>query len=332
MVDVVLRELSPRFAKMYGKRGRPSIAPEKLLRALLLQVLYTIRSERQLMEQVDYNMLYRWFVGLNMDDPIWDVTVFTKNRERLLKGDIARAFFEKVLKQARAQSLLSEEHFTVDGTLIEAWAGQKSFQRKDQPPPPPPEDGGSNPTVNFHGEKRGNQTHQSSTDPEAMLYRKSRGSESKLSYLGHVLMENRNGLVVDTRLTRATGTAERDAALDMVARIPGGTRQVTLGGDKNYDTLDFVSKLREAAVTPHVAQNQHERRTSAIDDRTTRHQGYAISQRKRKRVEEIFGWIKTIAGLRKTRHRGKDRVGWMFTFAAAAYNLVRMRNLAQATA
>jgi transposase len=331
MVDEVFAELSPCFTKMYAKRGRPSIAPEKLLRALLLQVLYTIRSERQLMEQLDYNMLYRWFVGLNMDDPIWDVTVFTKNRERLLKGDIAQAFFERVLQQARAQSLLSEEHFTVDGTLIEAWAGQKSFQRRDRPSPPP-QDGGSNPTVNFHGEKRSNQTHQSTTDPEATLYRKSGGSESKLSYLGHVLMENRNGLVVNTRLTRATGTAERDAALDMAGRIPGGTKRVTLGGDKNYDTRDFVSKLREAAVTPHVAQNQHARRSSAIDERTTRHKGYGISQRKRKRVEEIFGWIKTIAGLRKARHRGKDRVGWMFTFAAAAYNLVRMRNLAQAIA
>ena len=331
MVDEALRELSPRFAKLYAKRGRPSIVPEKLLRALLLQVLYTIRSERQLMEQLDYNLLYRWFVGLNPDDRMWDVTVFTKNRERLLKGHIAQAFFEKVLEQARAQSLLSEEHFTVDGTLIEAWAGQKSFQRKGTPPEPPP-DGGSNPTVNFHGEKRSNQTHQSTTDPEAMLYRKSGGSESKLSYLGHVLMENRHGLVVDTRLTGATGTAERDAALDMAARIPGGTRQVTLGGDKNYDTRDFVNKLREAAVTPHVAQNRHAHRSSAIDARTTRHPGYAVSQRKRKRVEEIFGWIKTIAGLRKTRHRGKDRVGWMFTFAAAAFNLVRMRNLAQAAA
>lgn len=331
MVDEALKELSPRFAKLYAKRGRPSIAPEKLLRALLLQVLYTIRSERQLMEQLDYNLLYRWFVGLNMDDRMWDATVFTKNRERLLQGDIAQGFFEKVLEQARAQQLLSEEHFTVDGTLIEAWAGQKSFQRKDTPPEPPA-DGGSNPTVNFHGEKRRNDTHQSTTDAEAMLYRKSGGSESKLSYLGHVLMENRHGLVVDTRLTRATGTAERDAALDMAARIPGGTRQVTLGGDKNYDTRDFVNKLREAAVTPHVAQNQHEHRSSAIDARTTRHQGYAISQRKRKRVEEIFGWIKTIAGLRKTRHRGRDRVGWMFTFAAAAFNLVRMRNLAQAMA
>ena len=330
MVDEALKELSPRFAKLYAKRGRRSIAPEKLLRALLLQVLYTIRSERQLMEQLDYNMLYRWFVGLNMDDPIWDATVFTKNRDRLLKGKIAQSLFEQVLEQARERELLSAEHFTVDGTLIEAWAGQKSFQRKDGAKPP--EDGGSNPTVNFHGETRRNDTHRSTTDPEALLYRKSRGSESKLSYLGHVLMENRNGLVVDTRLTRATGTAERDAALDMAARIPGGSRQVTLGGDKNYDTKDFVSRLRDAAVTPHVAQNQHARRSSAIDARTTRHEGYAVSQRKRKRVEEIFGWIKTIAGLRKTRHRGRKRVAWMFAFAAAAFNLVRMRNLAQAAA
>ena len=331
MVDEALAEMSPRFTRLYAKRGRPSIPPEKLLRALLLQVFYTIRGERQLMEQLDYNLLYRWFVGLNMDDAMWDVTVFTKNRERLLKGNIAQVFFQKVVEQARAQDLLSDEHFTVDGTLIEAWAGQKSFQRKDAPPPPP-EDGGSNPTVNFHGEKRSNQTHQSTSDPEAMLYKKSRGSESKLSYLGHVLMENRNGLVVDTRLTRATGTAEREAALEMAARIPGGTRRVTLGGDKNYDTRDFVDKLREAAVTPHVAQNQDERRSSAIDHRTTQHPGYAISQRRRKRVEEIFGWIKTIGGLRKTKHRGKDRVGWMFTLAAAAYNLVRMRNLAQTAA
>jgi transposase len=330
MVDEALKELSPRFSRLYAKRGRPSIAPEKLLRALLLQVLYTIRSERQLMEQLDYNMLYRWFVGLNMDDAIWDGTVFTKNRDRLLKGKIAQAFFEQVLGQAREGGLLSAEHFTVDGTLIEAWAGQKSFQRRDGTKPP--EDGGSNPTRNFHGEQRRNDTHRSTTDAEALLYKKSRGSESKLSYLGHVLMENRNGLVVDTRLTRATGTAERDAALDMAACIPGGTRRVTLGGDKNYDTKDFVAKLREAAVTPHVAQHQHARRSSAIDARTTRHDGYAISQRKRKRVEEIFGWIKTVAGLRKTRHRGRKRVSWMFTFAAAAFNLVRMRNLALAPA
>ena len=330
MVDEALRGLSPRFARMYSKKGRPSIAPEKLLRALLLQVLYTIRSERQLMEQLDYNLLYRWFVGLDMDDAVWDVTVFTKNRERLLKSQIADGFFEQVLKQARDQQLLSAEHFTVDGTLIEAWAGQKSFQRKDGRKPP--EDGGSNPTVNFHGEPRRNDTHQSTTDPEALLYKKSRGSESKLCYLGHVLMENRNGMVVDTQLTRATGTAERDAALWMAARIPGGTRRVTLGGDKNYDTKDFVAKLKEAAVTPHVAQHEHARRSSAIDARTTRHEGYVISQRKRKRVEEIFGWIKTVAGLRKTRHRGRKRVSWMFTLAAAAFNLVRMRNLGMAAA
>jgi transposase len=264
MVDEALAEMSPRFTRLYAKRGRPSIAPEKLLRALLLQALYTIRSERQLMEQLDYNLLYRWFVGLNMDDAMWDVTVFTKNRERLLKGDIARVLLQKVVEQARAQDLLSEEHFTVDGTLIEAWAGQKSFQRKDGPPSSGG-DGGSNRTVDFHGEKRSNQTHQSTSDPEAMLYKKSRGAEAKLSYLGHVLMENRNGLVVDTTLTRATGTAEREAALEMAARIPGGTRRVTLGGDKNYDTRDFVDKLRQAAITPHVAQNQHERRSSAID-------------------------------------------------------------------
>ena len=288
-----------------------------------------MRSETLFCEQLSYNLLFRWFLDMNMDEESFVQETFSKNRERLMKHNVASLFFGKVVEQARAAGLMSDEHFTVDGTLIEAWAGQKSFQRRDTPPP---QDGGSNPTVNFHGEKRSNKTHRSTTDPEAMLCRKSGGTESKLSYLGHVLMENRNGLVVDTRLTRATGTAERDAALDMAARIPGGTRRVTLGGDKNYDTRDFVSNLREAAVTPHVAQNQHERRTSAIDLRTTRHEGYAISQRKRKRVEEIFGWIKTIAGLRKTRHRGKARVGWMFTFAAAAYNLVRMRNLAQAAA
>jgi transposase len=331
LVDEALRALSPKFARMYSKNGRPSIAPEKLLRALLLQVLYTIRSERQLMEQLDYNLLYRWFVGLEVDDAVWDVTVFTKNRERLLKRQIAQAFFDQVLKQARGEQLLSDDHFTVDGTLIEAWAGQKSFQRKDGKGKPP-QDGGSNPTVDFHGEERRNDTHQSTTDPEAMLYKKSRGSESKLSFMAHVLMENRNGLVVDTRLTRSTGTAEREAALAMAKRVAGGQRRITLGGDKNYDTQGLVKSLRAVAVTPHVAQNQHARRRSAIDGRTTRHGGYAVSQRKRKRVEEIFGWIKTIAGLRKTKHRGKARVGWMFTFAAAAFNLVRLRNLVPAAA
>ena len=326
MVDEALRGLSPRFARMYSKNGRPSIAPEKLLRALLLQVLYTIRSERQLMEQLDYNILYRWFVGLDMDDAVWDVTVFTKNRERLLKSELADGFFEQVLKQARAQQLLSADHFTVDGTLIEAWAGQKSFQRKDGNTPPP-EDGGSNPTVNFHGDKRRNDTHRSTTDPEARLFKKSRGSESKLSYMAHVLMENRNGLVVDTRLTKSTGQAERESAWMMAWRVARGERRITLGGDKNYDTQQLVASLRGIKATPHVAQNEHAHRCSAIDERTTRHEGYAVSQRKRKRVEEIFGWIKTIAGLRKTKHRGRKRVGWMFTFAAAAFNLVRLRNL-----
>ena len=331
MVDEGLRGLSPRFARMYAKGGRPSIAPEKLLRALMLQVLYTIRSERQLMEQLDYNILYRWFVGLDMDDAVWDVTVFTKNRERLLKSAVADGFFEQVLKQARNQQLLSDDHFTVDGTLIEAWAGHKSFQRKDGSARPP-EDGGSNPTVNFHGDERRNDTHRSTTDPEARLFKKSRGSESKLSFMAHVLMENRNGLVVDTRLTKSTGKAERDSAWVMAWRVARGQRRFTLGGDKNYDTQQMVASLRAISVTPHVAQNEHKNRSSAIDARTTRHDGYAVSQRKRKRVEEIFGWIKTIAGLRKTKHRGRKRVSWMFTFAAAAFNLVRLRNLIQAAA
>jgi transposase len=326
MVDEALRGLSPRFARMYAKNGRPSIAPEKLLRALLLQVLYTIRSERQLMEQLDYNILYRWFVGLDMDDDVWDVTVFTKNRERLLRSEVADGFFDQVLKQARSQQLLSDEHFTVDGTLIEAWAGQKSFQRKDGKTKPP-EDGGSNATIDFHGEKRSNDTHRSTTDPEARLFKKSRGGESKLSFMAHVLMENRNGLVVDTRLTRSTGKAERESAWMMAWRVARGERRITVAGDKNYDTQQLVASLRAIQATPHVAQNIHRNGGSAIDARTTRHEGYAVSQRKRKRVEEIFGWIKTIGGLRKTKHRGRKRVGWMFTFAAAAFNLVRLRNL-----
>jgi transposase len=326
MVDQMLRGLSSRFDTLYSSTGRPSIAPEKLLRTLLLQVLYTVRSERLLLEQLDYNLLFRWFVGLNMDDPVWDPTVFSKNRERLLKGAVAQAFFEQVLKLARQKDLLSDEHFTVDGTLIEAWAGQKSFQKKDAPAGPPPDDPG-NPTVDFHGEKRSNRTHQSKTDPEARLYKKGPGKEAKLSYQGQVLMENRNGLVTGTRLTQATGTAEREAAVDMAEEIamPDGHR-VTVGADKAYDTHDFVRDLRDLNITPHVAQNT-KNRSSAIDGRTTRHAGYALSQRKRKRVEEIFGWIKTVGLMRKTRHRGLARVGWMFTFTAAAYNLVRIRNL-----
>jgi len=326
MVDGVLKSLSPRFAKLYSHTGRPSIPPEKLLRALLLQVLYTVRSERLLLEQLDYNLLFRWFVGLNMDDPIWDATVFSKNRERLLKGEVAEAFFQQVLQLARQKDLLSDEHFTVDGTLIEAWAGQKSFQKKQGPPTPPSEDPG-NPTVNFHGEKRSNQTHESKTDPDSRLYKKGPGKEAQLSYQGQVLMENRNGLVTQARLTQATGTAEREAALEMAQQIPDrDRRRVSLGADKAYDTQHFVEQLRELKVTPHVAQNKSNR-TSAIDGRTTRHPGYQISQRKRKRVEEIFGWIKTVGLMRQTRHRGLQRVGWMFTFTAAVYNLVRLRNL-----
>ena len=325
MVDQALKEMNSLFEELYSDTGRPGIPPGRLLRALLLQVLYTVRSERMLMEQLDYNLLFRWFVGLNMDDPIWDVTVFTKNRDRLLEGDVASAFFGQVLAQARSKKLLSDEHFTVDGTLIEAWAGNKSFKRKDAPPEPPPDDPG-NPDVDFHGEKRKNETHQSTSDPECRMFRKSKGTAAQLCYMGHVLMENRNGLVIEPTVTQATGTAERDASLEMVQVIPGN-RRITLGGDKNYDTRGHVDALRSLGITPHVAQNDTNRK-SAIDGRTTRHPGYAVSMRKRKRVEEIFGWMKTVGLMRKTRHRGRERVDWMFTFTAAAYNLIRMRNLA----
>ena len=324
ITDRVLAKLSPTFTQMYAKIGRPSIAPEKLLRALLLQVLYTVRSERLLMEQLEYNLLFRWFVGLNVDDPVWDPTVFSKNRDRLLAGDVAAAFFQAVRAEAEARDLVSDEHFTVDGTLLEAWASLKSFKQVDDPDPPPPDDPG-NPTVDFHGERRTNDTHASTTDPDAKLARKGKGKEAKLSYTGHVLMENRNGLAVNVAVLPATGTAERDAALEMVVDIPNLGR-VTLGGDKNYDTADMVEALRELNITPHVAQNDTNRR-SAIDARTTRHPGYAISQQKRKRVEEIFGWLKTVGGLGKLRHRGIERVEWIFTFAVAAYNVVRLRNL-----
>jgi transposase len=325
MVDVTLKALSPCFDEMYSAYGRPSIAPEKLLKALLLQVLYTVRSERMLMEQLGYNLLFRWFVGLNMDEPVWVPTVFTKNRDRLLEGDVAEKFFAQVLDQARNADLLSDEHFSVDGTLIEAWASHKSFQRKDGSDQKPKDDPG-NPTVNFHGETRSNDTHQSTTDPDARLARKSGGHESKLAYCGNVLMENRHGLVVDTELLQCNGTAERDAALLMVEEL-AGCRPVTVAGDKGYDTKDFVKEMRGMNSTPHVAQNQKLPGGSAIDGRTTRHEGYRVSQKKRKRIEEVFGWLKTIGMLRKTRHRGLSRVGWMFTFTAAAYNLVRMRTL-----
>jgi transposase len=322
MVDRVLARLDDRFEQMYSSIGRPSIPPEKLLRALLLQVLYTVRSERMLMEQLAYNLLFRWFVGMNMDEEVWVPTVFSKNRDRLLRGDVAEAFFDEVLAEANQSDLLSDEHFTVDGTLIEAWAGQKSFKRKDGTGAGPSDSDPGNPTVNFHGESRTNDTHQSTTDPDARMARKGDGKEAKLSYAAHVFMENRTGLVVNTRVTLATGTCEREASIDMVQDIPG-QHKVTLGADKNYDTKDHVEQLRKQKVTPHVAQKKN----SAIDGRTTRHAGYAVSQQKRKRIEEIFGWLKTVGMLRKTRHKGLLRVGWVFTFATAAYNLVRMRNL-----
>jgi transposase len=327
IVDAVLGRLSPRFDAMYTDFGRPSIPPEQLLRALLLQVLYTVRSERLLIEQLEYNLLFRWFVGLGMDESIWDHSTFSKNRDRLWRGDIAEAFFAEVLAEARTHGLLSDEHFTVDGTLLEARASHKSFRPKDEDPPAPPGDP-KNPAANFRGERRKNDTHASTTDPDARLYRKGDGQPARLVYMGHVLMENRSGLVVDTEVTPADGYGERHAALTMVEAVPGD--RVTLGGDKAYDDAWFVGELRHMRVTPHVAQNTKNRR-SAIDARTTGHPGYAISQRKRKRVEEIFGWMKTVGLLRKLRHRGGGRVTWIFRFTAAAFNLVRIRNLVYAS-
>jgi transposase len=326
MTDAIFERLSPRFDRLYSTMGRPSIPPEKLLRALLLQGLYTVRSERLLMEQLQYNLLFRWFVGLSMDDPVWDATVFTKNRDRLLEGEIATAFFGEVLAEAQAAGLVSDEHFTVDGTLLEAWASQKSFRRRQTPPDRPDDPG--NPTVNFRGDERKNDTHQSTTDPDARLFKKTAGSEAKLAYLGHLLMENRHGLIVDALVSAATGTAERDAAIVMLGDLPLTRRRITVGGDKLFDTRDFVRHTRTMHVTPHVAQFPDTvRRSSAIDGRTTRHPGYAISQRKRKLVEQAFGWMKTVGLLRKLHHRGGPLVAWIFTFHAAAYNLVRLRRL-----
>lgn len=322
ITDRALAQIGPQLDGLYVRWGRPSVPPERLLRALLLQVLYTIRSERQLMEQVDYNLLFRWFVGLGIDDPVWTPTTFTKNRDRLLEGAIAAAFFEAVLLHADADRLLADEHFTVDGTLLEAWASHKSFRPQDEDPPPP---AGGNPTVDFHGERRTNATHRSTTDPDARLYKKARGREARLGYLGHVLMEHRSGLLVHATVTPADGHGERDAAREMITAVAHG-RRITLAADKGYDTRDFVADLRALHVTPHVAAHTTGRR-SAIDGRTTRHAGYAISQRHRKRVEQGFGWMKTVGGLRKLRHRGHRLVTWIFTFTAAAYNIVRMRRL-----
>ena len=325
MADDALNNMSARFDTMYAKTGRPSIPPEKLLRAQLIQMLYSIRSERLLVEEIDYSMLFRWFVGMNLDEPVWDATTFTKNRERLLDGNIAREFLSQTVKQVYEKGWASDEHFTVDGTLIEAWASLKSFQSKERSKTTPPDDPG-NPTVNFHGEKRSNRTHASTTDADAKLARKGQGKEAKLSFQGNLLVENRNGLIINTELFEANGTAERDAALVMLEQIPGSKR-ITVAGDKGYDTKEFVAECRNLNATPHVAQNHNRPGGSAIDARTARHAGYRISQLKRKRIEESFGWLKTVALMRKVRHRGIFKVGWVFNFAAAAYNLVRMRNL-----
>lgn len=328
VADEALADLSPLFDDMYAEIGRPSIPPERLLKASLLISLYSVRSEQAFCEQLDYNLLFRWFLGMTTVEPSFDPSTFAKNRQRLMDHDVARQFFAAVVRQADKRRLLSDEHFTVDGTLIEAAASLKSFRPKDEPPSDKPPDDPGNPTVNFHGEKRSNTTHQSTTDPEARLAKKGRGKEAHLAYAGHVLMEHRNGLVVGFDLTQATGTAERDAALDLLddAR-ERGFHPKTLAGDKNYDTQQCVAELRQRGVTPHVAQNTSGRR-SAIDGRTTRHAGYGVSQQFRKRVEEIFGWMKTIGGFRRTRFRGLARTELAGYLVAAAYDLVRIARLA----
>ena len=326
MVNEILREMDKELDSIYADSGRPSIAPEYLLRASILQILYSVRSERQLMDQVNFNILFRWFVGLSMDAPVWDHSTFTKNRDRLLESEMSRLFFSKVVERARKKRFLSDEHFTVDGTLIEAWASMKSFQPKEDRDTPRDSDsqgGDRNPDVDFHGQTRSNDTHESKTDGDARLYKKSKGAESKLAYLGHVLMENKNGLVVDAEVTLASGTAERDAAKAMVGRLRGKKRR-TIGADKGYDAAEFAAALREKNITPHIAARKGGK---SVDGRTTRHEGYAISQKKRKRVEEIFGWAKTVGLLRKAKVKGKAKIDWLFTMCIAVFNLVRMRNL-----
>ena len=335
LVDEALAKLSADFDRLYSHTGRPSIPPEQLLRALLIQIFFSVRSERQLVEQLNYNMMFRWFVGLNLDDDIWNATTFTKNRDRLLEGEIAERFFAEVLAMAKKQGLVSHEHFTVDGTIIEAWASHKSFKRKeesgsdDDDTPPNNSGGGKNPDVDYKGQKRKNDTHESKTDPDSRLCRKSQRTGAQLGYMGHALMENRNGLVVDVRVNHAVGKAEHAAAISMVSAIKGKHR-ITLGGDKGYDSDELLATLREMGVTPHIAKNDHERRTSSIDDRTTRHEGYQVSQKKRKLVEQIFGWGKTVGSLRKVKHRGLDLVKSITTMNLAAYNLIRIRNLMRA--
>ena len=327
LVDEIFRSMNKDFDGLYASTGRPSIPPERLLRALLLQIFYSVRSERMLMEQLNYNMLFRWFVGMELDEPVWEHTVFSKNRERLLNQEVARRFFERVL--AQAQPHLSQEHFTVDGTLIEAWASQKSFQKKE---------GGEGDGSEFRGEKRTNETHQSKTDPDAKLYRKGKGQEAKLGYLGHVLMENRQGLIVDAMVTQADGTAERDAGLLMMHRRWKRNRRwgprapLSVGADKAYDTQDFVKTLREFGMRVHVAQNLKRPGGSALDQRTVRHQSYHISQNKRPLIEKVFGWMKQTGGMRQTKLRGLAKVGWQFLITAAAFNLWRLPKLQAAQA
>ncbi len=333
MAEAALRDLSSVFDRMYSSIGRSSIPPERLLKASLLMAFYTVRSERLFCEQLDYNILFRWFLDMSMEEPSFDHSSFSKNRERLIAHDVAHEFFVRIVEQARAAGLMSDEHFTVDGTLIEAWASLKSFRKKDEQPGdrPPPDDPG-NPSVDFHKEKRSNDTHQSTTDPDARLARKGKGKEAKLSYSQHALMENRNGLLVDLRIAEANGTAEREVALEMMDDRLVGTRRITVAGDKGYDTKDFVAECIARKVTPHVAQNISKYRDSAIDGRTTRHEGYNISQRIRKRVEEIFGWTKTVAHFRRTRFKGPARTELASYFVGAAYNLLRMGRLLAATA
>ena len=329
IVNEVLVALDDEFEKLYAAEGRPSIAPERLLRALLLQAFYTIRSERQLMEQLHYNLLYRWFVGLGVDDPVWVPTVFTKNRDRLLEAEVARKFLAELLAHKEVRALLSDEHFSVDGTQVAAWASLKSFEAKDGSDEPP--SAGRNGERDFHGERRSNETHASTTDPEAKLYKKGKGKEAKLCYIGNVMTENRNGFVVEAELRQVSGTVERQTAKDMVVRYSPGAKRITVGADKGFDTADFVADMREFNVTPHVAQNTTNRR-SAIDGRTTSHSGYEISQQKRKRVEEPFGWGKTIGGLARPMLRGVKKLDFKFTLTMVAYDLIKLPRLIGAAA
>ncbi len=333
LADLALTEMDRTFTKMYSAIGRPSIPPERLLKASLLMALYTVRSERLFCEQLDYNLLFRWFLDMDMMEESFDHSTFSQNRERLLEHEVAQRFLATVVAMAQEAGLMSDEHFTVDGTLIEAWASLKSFRPKgDTPAERPPTDDPGNPTVDFHGEKRSNATHASTTDPEARLAKKSRGKEAKLSYAGHVVMENRQGLVVDIHITPATGTAEREEALTMLEEaVPGNTR-ITVGADKGYDTQGFVRGCRDLHITPHVAQNTERKGGSALDERTTRHEGYGISQRMRKRVEEVYGWMKTVGNFRRTRYKGRDRTQLAASLVAAAYNLLRMGKMIDLTA